>query len=122
MNNRRGIAIITVIVSMAIIAVALTMAVSAFVSATRLTRHAANFTLASNFAEGALERARSQPFDSIRTMSISDLPKLPEVKCDLSVTSLENGLKNLTVTCAWTEGTRPCRVVFSTLVARGGSR
>ena len=115
---------ITVIVSIAILAVALAAAASAFISASKLTRHGANFTTASNFAQSQMEHAIGQPFGSIRTTKVSDaLPALSNVACNVTVESPEPMLKQVTVTCTWVDGRdRLCSVEFSTLVAGGGRR
>ena len=118
MNNRRGAGLISLIVSISILAVALTAAASVLISASRLTKHAAYVTVASNFAESEIERVRSQPFSSIGTMSVTrGLPKLPRARCDVSVAKPEPGLKEITVICSWVEGKSPYTVRFSTLVS-----
>lgn len=114
---------ITLIVSIAILATALTAAASAFISASKLTRHAANYTAASNFAQSEMERVISRPFDSIRTSDVSkNLPTLAGVHCAVAVESPEPQLKQITVTCSWTEGKTPHNVRLSTLAAGGGRR
>lgn len=123
MSNTRGAALVTVMVSVAILAIALVAATSAFMSASKLTKHAACFTKASNFAEGVMERTCSQPFGSIGTANVTTgLPDLPQARCSVLVTKPEAGLKEITVTCSWVEGTKPCRVRFCTLAAGGGGR
>lgn len=123
MSNRRGMALITLLASIAILAIALAGAASVFVSASRLTKHAACVTTASNCAESQMERLRSQSFGSIRTTSVNaGLPKLPGARCDVSVTTPEPGLKEITVSCSWTEGKRPYTVRLSTLRSGGQRR
>ena len=123
MSSRRGTTLVTVMVSGAMLAIALVAAASAFIGAAKLTRHAACFTKASNFAEGVMERTCSQPFGSITTVNVTTgLPDLPQAGCSVSVIQPEAGLKEITVTCSWAEGTKPCRVRFSTLAAGGAGR
>ena len=123
MSNRSGETIITLIVSIAILAVALAGAASVFISASKLTRHAANMTAAANFAESAIEHVRSEPFASIKTVNVTrGLPKLPGVRCAAAVASPEPGLKEITVTCSWAEGQTPYSVRLATLVAGGQRR
>jgi type II secretory pathway pseudopilin PulG len=122
MSRRRGTTLITLIVSIAILGVALATAASVFVSASKLTKHAANMASASSFAESVMEHVRSQPFGSIRSVDVTrGLPKLPGVRCAVAVRSPESGLKEITVTCSWAEGDNPYSVRYSTLAA-GGQR
>jgi len=110
-----------VIVSIAMLAIALAAAASAFISASRLTKHAACMTTAGNFAESEMERVRSLPFDSIRTANITrGLTSLPRSQCAVSAIKPEPGLKEITVTCFWVEGKIPYHARFSTLAAGGG--
>lgn len=121
MSSKRGMALVMVIVSIAILAIALAAAASAFVSASRLTKHAAYQTAASDLAESEMERARSLPFDSIRAANVTTgLQSLPRGKCTVAVEVPEPGLKVITVTCSWVESKTPNHVRFSTLVAGGG--
>lgn len=120
-TSKRGMGLVTVMVSMAMLTIALVAATSAFISASKLTKHAACMTSASNFAEGVMERTRSRPFASIRTASVTNgLPKLPQAECSIAVAVPESGLKDITVTCSWVEHSVPYHVRFSTLVAGGG--
>ena len=115
--------LVSVIVAVAILTVALTMATSSFYSASRLTTHTANLAVASNFAEGVLEKNISRPFDAIRSHAVTaDLPNLSEPTCSVNATPRENGLKEVMVTLSWTENERAREVRFSTLVAKGGRR
>jgi len=121
--DKRGLALISVIVAVAILTCALTMAVSAFVSAARLTRHAANFTAASNFAEGVMERVKAEPFAGIKTAEVrSGLSTLPQAACTVNVKPAGDGLKEVAVACSWVEAGQRREVRFSTLVAMGGAR
>ena len=70
MGNNRGFTLIAVVVSGVILAIALTAAASAFIGASRLTKHAAQFTVASNFAEGVMEEVRSRPFGQIASADV----------------------------------------------------
>lgn len=122
MNRMRGTTLVTLIVSIAILAVALASAASVFVSASKLTKHAANVTSAANFAESVMEHVLSQPFASTRSIDVKrDLPGLPGVRCAVAVAMREPGLKEITVTCSWAEGANPYSVRYSTLAA-GGQR
>ena len=121
MSSKRGTALVTVIVSIAILAIALAAAASAFMSASRLTKHAAYVATASNFAESETERVRSLPFDLIKTANITGgLPNLPQSQCAVSVIKPEPGLKEITVTCSWVERKIPYHARLSTLIAGGG--
>ena len=121
--DNRGMALVSVIVAVAILTIALTMATSTFYSASRLTTHTAGLAVASNFAEGVLEKTISRRFDAIRSHAVTaDLPNLPEPTCSVNATPRENGLKEVTVTLSWTENERAREVRFSTLVAKGGRR
>lgn len=120
MTSKRGVALVMVIVSIAMLAIALAAAASAFVSASRLTKHAAYVTAASNFAESEMERVRSLPFASIRTASVAGPAGLPGAKCAVAVAVPEPGLKEITVTCSWVERKIPYYARFSTLAAGGG--
>lgn len=123
LSDNRGGTLLSVIVAVVILTIALTMATSSFYSASRLARQSASFTLAGNFTEGVLEKTRSQPFDTIRTTEVAtDLPKLPQAHCTVSVTERAAGLKQVTVKCSWLEGKRTRKTEFSTLVAKGGAR
>lgn len=123
MSRTRGTSLITLIVSIAILAVALAAAASVFVSASKLTKHAANTASAASFAESAMEHVRSEPFASIKSVDVTrGLPNLPEVRCGVTVTSREPGLKQITVTCSWSEGGTPYSVCYSTLAAGGQRR
>jgi len=120
MNRTRGTTLVTVIVSIAILAVALASAASVFISAAKLAKHAANVTSAASFAESVMERVRSQPFASMESADVErGLPNLPGVRCEIAVASPEPGLKQITVTCSWTEGANPYNVRYSTLAAGG---
>ena len=122
-SGARGLSLVAVIVSVAILGVALTMATSAFLSSSRLTKQAANFTLASNFAEGVMERVRSQPYGAIASRQVTNgLPKLSGATCEVKVAPQGDSLKQIVVTCAWREGERRRGVKLATLVAKGGSR
>jgi len=114
--------LVAVMVSVAILAIALAAATSAFMSASKLTKHVACFTTASNFAEGVMERTCSKPFGSIKSADVTAPAALRNGKCSVSVTKREAGLKEITVTCSWVEGSSPYRVRFSTLAAEGGRR
>jgi hypothetical protein len=121
--NNRGVALVSVIAGVAILTIALTMATSAFYTASRVTTHTANLAVASSFAEGALERTVSQPFDMIRSGPVADdLPKLSEPTCFVRVVPDGSGLKEVTVTFSWTEHDRAREVQLSTLAAKGGDR
>ena len=109
-------------VGVAILAIALTAATSAFMSASRLTKHAGCFTTASNFAEGVMERTSSQPFGSIESREVTAPASLTQGKCSVSVSNRAADLKEITVTCSWIEGSAPHRVRLSTLAAKGGLR
>lgn len=123
LTNNLGIGLISVIVAIAILATATTAAVSVFFSAARLTRLAADFTMASNFAEGVMERVTADPFDDIAAKeTTAGLPVLSDAKCLLDVKPAGDGLKEVTVTCSWNEGETRYHITFSTLVARGGAR
>jgi hypothetical protein len=114
-------ALVMVIVSISILAIALAAAASAFMSASRLTKHAAYVTAASDLAESEMERARSLPFASIRTANVTTGPQnLPQGKCTVAVASPEPGLKEITVTCSWVERKMLYQVRYSTLAAGGG--
>lgn len=122
MTNRRGSTLITLLVSIAILAIALAAAASAFISASKLTKHAADYTTASNFAQSVMERTIAQPFNSIHTSTVSKgLPNLRNAACGISVTESVPRLKQITVTFAWTEGKSPRSLRLATLVA-GGKR
>ncbi len=122
MNRTRGTTLITLIVSIAILAVALASAASVFISASKLTKHAANTTSAAGFAESVMEHVRSQPFASIESVDVKrGLPNLPGIRCAVAVKSPEPGLKEITVTCSWAEGANPYSLRYSTLAA-GGQR
>lgn len=122
MNSRRGATLISLMVSIAILAVALAAAASAFISAARLTKQAGHYTAASNFAQSIMEREMAQPFNSIRTGSVTDhLPNLPNAACGVTVDRPEPLLKQVTITCSWTEGRSPRTLRLCTLVA-GGAR
>jgi type II secretory pathway pseudopilin PulG len=123
MSRTRGATLIALIVSIAILAVALAGAASVFVSASKLTRHAGNMAAAASFAESSMEHVRSQPFASIKSAGITrGLPKLPAVRCAISVISPEPGLKQIVVTCTWAERANDYSVRFATLVAGGQRR
>lgn len=113
---------VSVMVAVAILAIALVGATSGFMSASKLVKHASCFTAASNFAEGVMERVSSQSFGSIRSTNVAAPAALPAAECSVSVTKRGAGLKEIVVTCSWVEGTTPCRVRFSTLSAEGGRR
>lgn len=118
MISKRGIGLITLIVSISILAITLATAASVLITASKATKHAANVTAASDFAESQLERVRSQPYGSIGTMSVTNnLPKLPGAKCDVSVSKSEPGLREITVAFAWSESKTPYTVRFSTLIS-----
>jgi len=120
--NNKGIALVSVIAGAAILAVALTMATSAFYAASRLTADTANLTKASSFAEGVLEKTVSLPFEDIRSTRVEDdLPALKDAACSVEVESREADLKQVTVSFVWSEGERRRQVRFSTLAAKGGS-
>lgn len=122
MNRTRGTTLVTLIVSIAILAVALASAASVFISASKLTKHAANATTAANFAESVMEHVRSQPFASIKSVDVKrGLPSLPDVRCAVAVSLPEPGLKQINVTCSWSENGRPYNVRYCTLAA-GGQR
>ena len=120
MSSRRGATIITLITSIVILAIALAAAASAFLSASKLTRHAGCVTTASNFAESVMERVRTEPFGSIKSTVVArGLPKLPGASCAVAVSTPEPGLKEIVVTCSWIEGRTPCSARYATLVAGG---
>jgi hypothetical protein len=121
--DNRGVGLVSLMVGVAILVIALTMAASTFYSASRLTRQAASFTQASNFAEGVLEQTASQPFNSIRTNEIAaDIHGVSNARCMVGVIAREPGLKEVTVTCSWKEDSRQRNVRLATLVAKGGLR
>jgi len=123
MIRTRGATLISLIVSIAILAVALAGAASVFVSASKLTRHAANMTAAGSFAESVMEHIRSQAFGSIKSVGVTrGLPKLHSARCEVSAVARERGLKEITVTCSWVEGKSSYSVRFATLVAGGQRR
>jgi Tfp pilus assembly protein PilE len=122
MSSKRGAGLVSVMVAVAILAITLTAATSAFMSASKLTKHAGCFTKASNFAEGVMERVSAQSFGSIRSTEVHAPAALPEGKCSVVVAKRDSGLKEITVICSWVEGTTPHKVRFSTLAAEGGRR
>lgn len=122
-HNNRGLTLVAVMVGGAIIMVALAIAVSAFFSASRLTRNAAYFTRAGNFAEGVMEQVRSEPYDRLVSRAVKEnLPDLPGARCEIVVSEREVGLKEARVICSWKEGDRERSVHYSTLAARSMSR
>lgn len=122
-DSRRGATLISVIVGIAILSIAATMAASTFFGASHAAKRAAEFAGAANYAEGVMEHITAQPFESIQTKEVTDgLPELADVNCSIAVTSAGEGLKEVTVTCSW-QGEETRRMVrYSTLVARGGGR
>lgn len=111
---------ISVMVSASILAVALALAASAFIGAARLTRQAADFARAGEFAAGVTERARLQPFDSLASRSVVEgLPDLPEARCEVRVARREPALKEVTVVLSWRDEDRARKVEYSALVAKG---
>jgi|GEM_PF-1371289 len=123
MNRRSGTSLVSLIVSIAILAVALASAASVLISTTRMTKHAANQSAAASFAESVMEHVRSQPFASIGSVNVTrGLPNLPGVRCAVEVTSPERRLKQITVTCSWAERANPYSVRYSTLLAGGMRR
>lgn len=121
--SRRGLTLASVMAAAAVLAIALTMTTSAFISAARLTACAANLTAASNFVEGVMERTISMPFDRVASVQVTaDLPELPQARCRVEVTPHGERLKEVSVICDWVENGRPRKVTLSTLVARGGLR
>jgi type II secretory pathway pseudopilin PulG len=121
--SSKGIALVSVIVAAAILGIAISLAATSLISGARVARQAANITAASNFAEGILERVRSQPYGSISSREITDeLPDLPSARCEVKVTPRGAGLKEVTVTCSWQEAQRPRSVKLATLVASRGVR
>lgn len=121
--HNRGFAIVSVVAAVVILAVALTSAVSVYVSASRLGKKANELTTASNYVEGVLERAKSTPYDAVVSASIVEgLPKLPGATCEMKVEQPEPGLKSVTVTCSWRDGKRTRTASLATLIARGGTR
>ena len=122
-SDKRGFTLVAAMVAAVILAIALAAAASAFIGASRLTKQAAQFTVASNFAEGVMEEVRSEPFGQIASADVGTrLPKLPGVKCRVDVMPQGGALKEITVTCSWRLPNRTRSVRFSTLVARGGTR
>lgn len=123
MKRRTGYTLISVVVAGVIVGIAVTLAASALVSGAKLSRQAVHTTEASSFAEGVMERVRSQPFDSISGKTVTnDLPKLPGASCMIDVSSFRPGLKQVVVNCSWRERNRTCKVRLATLVARAGGR
>jgi len=121
-HSARGVTLISVMVSVAILAIALAMAASAFIGAARLTRQAADFARAGEFAEGVMERVRLQPFDSVRSVAVvKGLPDLPRARCEVRVTLREPALKEVTVMCSWHDDDRARNVRYCTLIAQSGS-
>jgi type II secretory pathway pseudopilin PulG len=121
--DERGTGLISVMVAMVILLVALSMITSTFFGASKLTRRAANFTAAGNFAEGVMERVTSQPFDRVITTKVTDgLPRLSGADCAVGVRDTGEGLKEITVTCSWSEGDQRRKTALSTLMARGDRR
>lgn len=122
-TDQRGTTLISVVVAIAILTVALSMAVSTFYSASRLTRRSMEFTAASNYAEGVLEKTELMPYSQLHTMEITgSLPKLKGAQCMQQVTETNDGLKQVTVTCSWLSGSQKRSVRLSTLAARGSIR
>ena len=122
MSKERGAGLISVMVAVAILAVTLAAATSAFLSASKLTKHAAYFSKASSFAEGVMERETAMSYSRLESRNVAAPAALPEAKCIVAVAARSAGVKEVTITCAWTEGSKPYRVRFSTLVTEGGRR
>jgi len=123
LQDDRGLTLLAVVVAAAIVAIALAAAASGFIGASRLTKQAADFTIASNFAEGVMEEVRSRPYGRIVSGGVHEgLPKLPGVTCAVQAEPQGDALKEVTITCSWRELGRSRAVRFATLVARGGAR
>lgn len=123
MNRQKGTTLLSVMVSSGIILVALTIAVTAFYSSSRLNKQSNSFVQASNFAESMMEKTIDLPYSKMQPRSVSEgAPKLPEFACRIVVTPKDAGLKEVTVVCSWLSGNLHRETKLSTLVASGERR
>lgn len=122
-DRNRGVTLVSVMVAVAILAIALTMSTSAFIGASRLTQHAAHLSAASDFAQGVMEQVIARGFEQARTTQVTDrLPKLEGFRCEVQVTQAGLGLKQVVVTASWRDEGRARNVRLSTLLAKGRAR
>ncbi len=120
---REGLALVSVIVAATIVGIAVSMAATALIGGVRVSQQAAHFTTASSFAEGVLERVRAQPFGPISSGPVTEaLPRLAGAQCRIGVTPRGPGLKEVIVTCSWSERGQARSVRLATLIAKGGVR
>lgn len=122
-GGSRGVTLVSVMVAVAILAIALTMSTSAFIGASRLTQRATHLSAASDFAQGVMEQVIARGFEQARTMQVANgLPKLDGFRCQIEVTQAVVGLKQVLVTASWQEEGRARSVRLSTLLAKRRAR
>jgi Tfp pilus assembly protein PilE len=120
MNDRRGLTLASVVISTAITAVTLTIAVTAFYSGVRLDKQSAGFVQATNFIEGVMERTAALPYAQVKSKQITaGLPNLPEFKCAVDVNDRNPGLKEVMIRCSWRAGSLTREAKLCTYVAKG---
>ena len=123
MNDKRGFTLASVVISTAIMAVTLTIAVGAFYSSVRLDRQSAAYVQATNFIEGVMERTAALPYSRVESKQMTTgLPNLPEFKCAVDVSERGPGLKEVLVRCGWRAGSTTREAKLSTYVAKGQAR
>jgi type II secretory pathway pseudopilin PulG len=121
-RDNKGIGLVALIAAIAILAIALSAGVTAFIGSSNLMKQANNLDVASNFAEDVIEHVRVQPFTTIVSTDITaNLPSLPNARCHVDVKVIEKDLKEIIVTFTWLERARERKVSYATLVA-GGAR
>lgn len=123
MNDRRGMTLASVVISTMIVAVTLTVAVTAFYTGMKLDKQSTGFIQATNFAQSVMERTFALPYARVKSEQITTgLPNLPEFKCAVDVTEIGSGLKEVLVTSSWKSGSVTREAKLSTYVAKGQSR
>ncbi|TRZ96159.1 type II secretion system protein [bacterium] len=118
-RNKKGFTLLELMVSTAILLVALVGLLSTFVYSLLINETSHNFVVAANDAQYVLEQIESLPtFDLIDTYSPPQFDNLEnETVANPIVTLIRSGLKEVTVNVSWTEKGRAKTFSLSTRFA-----
>lgn len=120
MRNDRGMTLVEVLVSVALIAVCAVPLLQLFANGALSTNQGRFMTVATNIASATMEEYRARPWERVVSEILSPFANEVDYAREVSVTSVASDLKEVSVTVSWNRGGGDRRVqLTSYLYAKG---